>query len=64
MGVLLKKAAANLGRASDDISAYEARLNEDWYDDVKQLKAMSVTFLARYMRYRLAKKVHKHVQQE
>jgi len=38
MGALLRRAAANLGSADKDASAYEARLENDWISKPEQLK--------------------------
>jgi len=40
------------------VTSYEARLAEDWIEEVSQLRGMSVDFLARYMPWALANEVH------
>ncbi|KAL7542629.1 hypothetical protein ACHAXR_011941 [Thalassiosira sp. AJA248-18] len=64
IGILLQTAAINLGRTDYDISTVEDRLEQDWFNEVNQLKGMSVDFLSRYMPYRLAKEMHNLVEAE
>lgn len=58
VGALLRTAAINLGRNDLDISNYEARLEEDLFNEAVQLKGRSVECLSRYMPLRLAEEVH------
>lgn len=59
IGTLIRTAAINLGRSEYDVSAFEAKLEEDWYNEADQLKEEDVDALARYMPRLLAKEVHK-----
>ncbi|KAL9182665.1 hypothetical protein ACHAXT_013317 [Thalassiosira profunda] len=61
IGILLRRAAVNLGRLDDDMSSYEAALGDDWYDHPDQMKKMSVGDLKQYMPRRLAEEVHRLV---
>ncbi|EJK57603.1 hypothetical protein THAOC_22337 [Thalassiosira oceanica] len=58
IGALLRGAASRLGKSEHDVTSYEARLAEDWIEEVSQLRGMSVDFLARYMPWALANEVH------
>mmetsp|Transcript_22437 Transcript_22437/g.51486 ORF Transcript_22437/g.51486 Transcript_22437/m.51486 type:complete len:414 (+) Transcript_22437:31-1272(+) len=58
IGSLLRGAASRLGKSEHDVTSYEARLAEDWIEEVSQLRGMSVDFLARYMPWALANEVH------
>ncbi|KAL7540282.1 hypothetical protein ACHAXR_009998 [Thalassiosira sp. AJA248-18] len=60
--VLLKTAATRLGRADYDVSIFEARLEQDWFNEADQLNNMSVECLSRYMPLRLAQEVQKLLQ--
>lgn len=65
IGLILLNAAKQLGKGTSDISAYESRLNEDWINEIDQLKSMSIERLARYMPYGLAHAVYKsHTEDE
>jgi len=46
------------------VTSYEARLAEDWIEEVSQLRGMSVDFLARYMPWALANEVHRSLMVE
>lgn len=59
VGSILRTAAINLGRSDYDVSAFEARLEEDWYNEADLLKEEDVDTLSRYMPRMLAKEVHK-----
>ena len=61
IGAIIRSAAKNLGRADCDVSAYEARLADDWFTTATQLENKSVDFISRYMPYVLAEEVHKLV---
>lgn len=56
---LLNTAVLNLGRIDSDISTYEARLEEDWFNQADQLNGMSIEVLSKYMPLRLAGEVHR-----
>lgn len=56
---LLNTAVLNLGRIDSDISTYEARLGEDWFNQADQLNGRSVEVLSNYMPLRLAEEVHR-----
>ena len=60
IGILLRTAADNL-QMPDDISHFESKLKEDWFNEADHLKNRSVEFLARFMPWRLAEEVHKVV---
>ena len=62
IGVLLRRAAVGLGRAGYDVSIYEARLEQDWYNDVSQLRGVDVDILSRYMPRLLAQRVHEMIE--
>ena len=64
VGVLLQKAAKNLGIHDCDVSIFEARLQKDWLFRVDQLKGKSADFLSRYMPYGLAEEVQRFVDSE
>mmetsp|Transcript_5317 Transcript_5317/g.12065 ORF Transcript_5317/g.12065 Transcript_5317/m.12065 type:complete len:409 (-) Transcript_5317:320-1546(-) len=64
IGALLRSAAANLGRVEDDLSLYEARLEQDWFNEAEQLKDRSVECLSQYMPLRLAEEVYNLVEVE
>lgn len=51
---LLRDTAIELGRCNFDVSIYEQRLETDWFDDINDLKAMSVDELSKYMPRKLA----------
>mmetsp|Transcript_22229 Transcript_22229/g.53859 ORF Transcript_22229/g.53859 Transcript_22229/m.53859 type:complete len:434 (-) Transcript_22229:338-1639(-) len=57
VGRLLRDAADSIGRHDTDISAYELRLEEDWYNNASELANMSVDSLSKYMPRRLAEEV-------
>ena len=59
VGALLRGAAGRLGKSKHDVTSYEARLAEDWIEEVSQLRGMSVDFLSRYMPWALADEVHR-----
>ena len=61
IAILLCTAAKNLQITDCDISHFERKLKEDWFNEVEHLKNRSVEFLARYMPWRLAEEVHKVV---
>jgi hypothetical protein len=58
VGSLLCDAAAEMGRLEDDVTEYEARLKDDWIDEIDKLRGRSVDFLSKYMPFGLAEKVH------
>ena len=58
VGALLRRAANTIGRRNFDVSKYEARLEDDWYNDAEELKSMSVDVLSKYMPRRLAEEVY------
>eukprot|EP00579_Thalassiosira_antarctica_P018169 CAMPEP_0201951118 /NCGR_PEP_ID=MMETSP0903-20130614/56839_1 /ASSEMBLY_ACC=CAM_ASM_000552 /TAXON_ID=420261 /ORGANISM="Thalassiosira antarctica, Strain CCMP982" /LENGTH=122 /DNA_ID=CAMNT_0048494375 /DNA_START=492 /DNA_END=857 /DNA_ORIENTATION=+ len=62
VGALLRTAAINLGRNDLDISNYEARLEEDLFNEADQLKGRSVECLSRYMPLRLAEEVQQQLE--
>jgi hypothetical protein len=61
IGVLLRTAASNLKRPDYDVAKFEINLEDDWFNEVEQLKNRSVECLAKYMPLRLAEEVHKLV---
>ena len=61
IGILLRTAAENLQMPDCDISHFESKLKEDWFNESEHLKNRSVEFLARFMPWRLAEEVHKVV---
>lgn len=61
IGVLLSTAAINLKRPDYDVAKFEINLEDDWFNEVEQLKNRSVECLAKYMPLRLAEEVHKLV---
>jgi hypothetical protein len=54
IGILLHESAIELGRCNFDVSIYEQRLEADWFDDINDLKAMSIDELSKYMPRKLA----------
>jgi len=64
IGLILQKSAKRLGKDNSNLSDYEARLNEDWINEIDQLKSMSIERLSRYMPYGLAHGVHKTLMEE
>ena len=56
---ILRTAAVNLGMVDCDVSTYEAKLEEDWFNEADQLSNRSVECLSRYMPLRLAEEVHR-----
>ena len=58
VGTLLYKAAICLGRGNFNVSIYEKKLEEDWFDSLNDLKDMSVDELSMYMPRKLAKMVY------
>ena len=54
IGTLLHDTAIEIGRCDVDVSIYEHRLEADWFDDISDLKAMSVDELSKYMPRKLA----------
>jgi len=59
IGTLLRTAAMNLGRDSQETTPYEERLEADWFNDARQLRGRDAECLARYMPLRLAEEVHR-----
>lgn len=58
VGGLLNLAAENLGRGGHDLSAYEARLEENWITSANELRRMDVKTLSGYMPWGLAHELH------
>ena len=58
IGKLLRGAACNIGRGGFDVSKYEQKLEDDWYNNASELREMSVDVLQKYMPRRLADEVH------
>lgn len=58
LGILLDKAAINLGLRDINTVKYEERLNAEFFFEANHLRGRDVEFLARYIPYRLAEEVH------
>ena len=58
MGGILRAATINLGRNDLDVSNYEARLEEDFFNEADQLKGTSVEHMSCCMPLRLAEEVY------
>ena len=58
LGILLDKAAMNLGLRNINTVKYEERLNEEFFFEAGHLRGRGVEFLARFIPYRLAEEVH------
>jgi len=58
IGKLLRRAADSIGRFDFDVSKFEAKLDEDWYNDASELRNLDVEVLSKYMPRRLAEEVH------
>jgi hypothetical protein len=64
IGKILCDAASHLGRLEFDVTEFEARLEEDWINDVEMLRGRDVSFLSRYMPSGLAEKVQEILSRE
>jgi len=64
IGKLLRGAACNIGRGGFDVSKYEQKLEDDWYNNASELREMSVDVLQKYMPRRLAEEVHNQLAME
>ena len=64
IGKLLRGAACNIGRGGFDVSKYEQKLEDDWYNNASELREMSVNVLQKYMPRRLAEEVHNQLAME
>lgn len=64
IGKMLCDAASQLGRLEFDVTEFEARLEEDWINEVDMLRGRDVAFLSRYMPFGLAEKVQEILSKE
>jgi len=64
IGYLLRKAANAIGRGNVDVSKYEERLADEWYDNTDQLRGMNIDILNKYMPRRLAEEVYNQLLNE
>ena len=64
IGRLLRSAACDIGRGGFDISKYEQKLEDDWYNDASELREMPVDVLQKYMPRRLAEEVQNQLAME
>mmetsp|Transcript_20765 Transcript_20765/g.37282 ORF Transcript_20765/g.37282 Transcript_20765/m.37282 type:complete len:325 (-) Transcript_20765:195-1169(-) len=64
IGAFPHTVSMNLGRTSNDVSLYEAHLEEQWYNAPEKLKGLDVEFLSCYMQHRLSSEVHRLVESE
>lgn len=55
---LLRESADSIERTDFDVSIYVARLEDDWYNKVEQLRGLTVDTLSSYMPRMLAQTVY------